>query len=445
MARNKHPEETVAKILDVSMRLFTEQGYEHTTIQDIVDALGMSKGAIYHHFKSKEDILDRINDRYYENLEWFSDPAKLPGRNGLEKLRHAFRHFLTDPAKREVDRLAIHHIVKNPKIALLTLESTFRDAAPYVEGMIRLGMADGSLPGVTHPHEIAEVLMLLTNVWTGMFPGSREEFAAKLRFMYGNLGDYFDHAVSYPWVGYLFTGMTPDEVQKLAAASHQYWADYGRYAEETWTSPVELPGKTGIVSIDFITGLTFTDELKDLYATLQANGIDVYIVSASPIDTVLAANETMGYNLPEDHVYAMRNKLGEDGRYINEYNYDWGGEGKYAQTQGEGKSTIITNFIAPQYDNAGPLMVFGDSSGDWNMMTDWMESGDTELGVIFNRYRKPSSDPIWQGSNEAAQSIGDPDARFVLQGRDENTGELRPSEKSILLGETDEVLVRPAE
>lgn len=92
-----------------------------------------------------------------------------------------------------------------------------------------------------------------------------------------------------------------------------------------------------------------------------------------------------------------------------------------------------------------PLMVFGDSSGDWNMMTDWMESGDTELGVIFNRYRKPGSDPIWQGSNEAAQSIGDPDARFVLQGRDENTGELRPSEKSILLGETDEVLVRPAE
>ena len=272
-----------------------------------------------------------------------------------------------------------------------------------------------------------------------------QDFAAKLRFMYGNLGDYFDHAVSYPWVGYLFTGMTPDEVQELAAASHQYWADYGRYAEETWTSPVELPGKTGIVSIDFITGLTFTDELKDLYATLQANGIEVYIVSASPIDTVLAANETMGYNLPEDHVYAMRNKLGEDGRYINEYNYDWGGEGKYAQTQGEGKSTIITNFIAPQYDNAGPLMVFGDSSGDWNMMTDWMESGDTELGVIFNRYRKPGSDPIWQGSNEAAQSIGDPDARFVLQGRDENTGELRPSEKSILLGETDEVLVRPAE
>lgn len=84
----------------------------------------------------------------------------------------------------------------------------------------------------------------------------------------------------------------------------------------------------------------------------QANGIEVYIVSASPIDTVLAANETMGYNLPEDHVYAMR-KLGEDGRYINEYNYDWGGEGKYAQTRVRARAPLSPT-IAPQYDNAGP-------------------------------------------------------------------------------------------
>lgn len=182
MARNKHPEETVEKILDVSMRLFSEKGYEHTTIQDIVDALGMSKGAIYHHFKSKEDIIDRLNDRYYEGLDWFPDLSKIPGESGLEKLRYAFRHFLTDPAKRKVDRLVIGYVVKNPKITLLTLESTFRDAAPYVEKIIRLGIDDGSIQGVEYPHEVAEVLMLLTNVWTGMFAGSREVFARKLRF-----------------------------------------------------------------------------------------------------------------------------------------------------------------------------------------------------------------------------------------------------------------------
>ena len=56
MARNKYPEVTVEKILDAAQRLFLEKGYENTTIQDIVGELGgLTKGAVYHHFKSKED------------------------------------------------------------------------------------------------------------------------------------------------------------------------------------------------------------------------------------------------------------------------------------------------------------------------------------------------------------------------------------------------------
>ena len=64
MARNKHPEETVHFILDAAFRLFIEKGYERTSIQDIIDQLGgLSKGAIYHHFKSKEDILAAVTER----------------------------------------------------------------------------------------------------------------------------------------------------------------------------------------------------------------------------------------------------------------------------------------------------------------------------------------------------------------------------------------------
>ena len=67
MARNKHPEETVNLILSVAFRLFMEKGYEHTSIQDIIDNLGgLSKGAIYHHFKSKEDILEAVTNRMTE-------------------------------------------------------------------------------------------------------------------------------------------------------------------------------------------------------------------------------------------------------------------------------------------------------------------------------------------------------------------------------------------
>jgi AcrR family transcriptional regulator len=66
MARNKYPEVTVERILDVSQRLFLEKGYENTTIQDIVDGLdGLTKGAVYHHFKSKEEIMDAVGDRMF--------------------------------------------------------------------------------------------------------------------------------------------------------------------------------------------------------------------------------------------------------------------------------------------------------------------------------------------------------------------------------------------
>ena len=45
MARNKYPEVTVEKILEVSQRLFVEKGYDNTTIQDIVNELGgLTKG-----------------------------------------------------------------------------------------------------------------------------------------------------------------------------------------------------------------------------------------------------------------------------------------------------------------------------------------------------------------------------------------------------------------
>ena len=61
MARNKYPEVTVEKILEVAERLFWEKGHDDTTIQNIIDGLGgLTKGAVYHHFKSKEEILDAL-------------------------------------------------------------------------------------------------------------------------------------------------------------------------------------------------------------------------------------------------------------------------------------------------------------------------------------------------------------------------------------------------
>ncbi len=181
MARNKHPEETERKILEVSRRLFQTKGYEHTTIQDIVNALGMSKGAVYHHFKSKEAIYDRIGTAYYDRFNWFRDPDELPGKTGLEKMRKLLEFLLSDPEKLELDKLGAT-LTDDPKMVLLVLRSSVADAAPILQNLIELGNADGSIH-VSQPQALAESFMILMNLWIGGFVATKEQFMDKVRFI----------------------------------------------------------------------------------------------------------------------------------------------------------------------------------------------------------------------------------------------------------------------
>ena len=91
MPRNKYPEQTVEKILNAAAALFAEKGYANTTLQDIIDATGLSKGAVYHHFQSKEEIAARVGDRLGTRvtgeLARIRDDAAL---TGLQKLQAVF-------------------------------------------------------------------------------------------------------------------------------------------------------------------------------------------------------------------------------------------------------------------------------------------------------------------------------------------------------------------
>ena len=95
MARNKHPEETVKLILDAASELFIKKGYDGTSLQDIINKTKLSKGAIYHHFSSKEEIFERICGRIGEEnsarLAAIRDDKNLSGR---EKLKAIFRSSL---------------------------------------------------------------------------------------------------------------------------------------------------------------------------------------------------------------------------------------------------------------------------------------------------------------------------------------------------------------
>lgn len=181
MARNKHPEETVNLILDVAFRQFMEQGYEHTSIQDIIDHLGgLSKGAIYHHFKSKEDILVAVTERMtQESNRMLARIRDCTGLSGRDKLKMIFKESISRPVQNDIFTVApdFHN---NPKLLFSLLHDTIEEAAPnYIEPIIEQGIADGSIK-TDYPKQLAELILLAANVWMNpMIFGSTEEESCK--------------------------------------------------------------------------------------------------------------------------------------------------------------------------------------------------------------------------------------------------------------------------
>lgn len=183
MARNKHPEETVNLILDVATRLFMEKGYEHTSIQDIINHLGgLSKGAIYHHFKSKEDILVAVTDKMTEEsnkqLKTIRDREDL---NGKEKLKTIFQKSIFRPALDEMFAAA-PNVSDNPRLIFSTIRDTVDVVAPdYIVPIIEEGIGDGSIR-TEYPAELAELIILIANVWLNpmIFDSTPEETYRKI-------------------------------------------------------------------------------------------------------------------------------------------------------------------------------------------------------------------------------------------------------------------------
>ncbi len=178
MARNKNPEETVNLILGVAGRLFMEKGYERTSIQEIIDNLGgLSKGAIYHHFKSKEEILDAVTDRMMEESNRkLAGILKRKDLNGIEKLRTLFKSSLCRSVQDDIFKVA-PGIYNNPRLLTSILHETVELTAPeYILPIIEEGIADGSIVA-EYPKQLAELISLVANVWINpmVFDNSEEE------------------------------------------------------------------------------------------------------------------------------------------------------------------------------------------------------------------------------------------------------------------------------
>ena len=85
--RDRQKAETYMDIMRSAEKLFIEKGYEKTSMSQIADQAGVTKGALYHHFDSKEALLDRMCSEHYRALSAAADSAIEGGAPCFEKIR----------------------------------------------------------------------------------------------------------------------------------------------------------------------------------------------------------------------------------------------------------------------------------------------------------------------------------------------------------------------
>ncbi len=92
----KDPETRRTEIIDIAEELFLRSGYNETAVSDIVKKVGVSQGTFYYYFKSKEDILNAIIERYIDDIKvGVKAIAAKDDINAIEKIM-AFFGFLNN-------------------------------------------------------------------------------------------------------------------------------------------------------------------------------------------------------------------------------------------------------------------------------------------------------------------------------------------------------------
>ena len=180
MARNRDSHETRKKILEVSKDLFLEKGFDNTSIQDIIDGLGgLTKGVIYHHFESKDEILQSIlseNNQEILNYNWRGDTA-------LKKIQNSLMDAFSNlKYQRLVYSVSI--MLRSPRLLGEQYLSLFSDFLPEIRKKVYEGVKDESIK-TEYPEELADLIILTLDVWIGFQISvfSVEELKRKMNFI----------------------------------------------------------------------------------------------------------------------------------------------------------------------------------------------------------------------------------------------------------------------
>jgi phosphoserine phosphatase len=255
-----------------------------------------------------------------------------------------------------------------------------------------------------------------------------QDFAAKLPAVYDaycatpGIGPSY----AFPWITYLLGGHSTEQVHQVAKAAIEE-ALAAPVQNQTWVSPESWTSRSGSVRYAFRTGLRVLPEMQDLMARLRAAGIDVYIVSASlkAVVETFAGPGRFGYNVPADHVVAMETAV-RDGVMLPAYKPGW------VPTVGPGKVQAIRQVLGHRGD---PVLVAGDSDGDYEMLTGF---AGMKVALVVNRLK---GGPIGRLCRQAVAEKDKEAPRFLLQGRNENTGLFIPTMATVRFGRSEPELL----
>ena len=124
----KNPRNTRGKIVSAAWQLFYEQGYEETTVEEIIESSQTSKGSFYHYFDGKDALLSTLSDLFdekYEALQEAMDPA-MPAMEQLLYLNNQLFKMIENQVSVELlARLLSTQLVTNGERHLLNQKRTY--------------------------------------------------------------------------------------------------------------------------------------------------------------------------------------------------------------------------------------------------------------------------------------------------------------------------------
>jgi AcrR family transcriptional regulator len=164
MARLVKPDEYATRrrgILDAALELMHDKGYDRMTIEDVLAKLQMSKGALYHYFRSKRALLDGIVESMGESAVAALQPVvDDPSLGAVDKLRAYFdtsTAWKTENATAVAVTMRLWRDENNALLRQKMSQGSMRTTTPLLEAIIRQGCDEGVFD-TGHPREAAIIL-----------------------------------------------------------------------------------------------------------------------------------------------------------------------------------------------------------------------------------------------------------------------------------------------